>query len=349
MVHAQAKAMGIVRGAMMGLAMLVVSACVPTVQRALVPTLPEPPRFEGNTFVSFDGARLGLTVYAPPEGQAPWAAIVALHGMGDYANAFHLAGPAWAEQGVITYAYDARGHGRSPRRGIWGGEALLREDLRTAVQVARAANPGAIVAVVGESMGAATALAAFGDDSPPQADRLVLIAPAVWGWSSLPRSYAASLWLGAHTLPGRPVTAPRFVQRRIQPSDNLEMMRAMGRDPLMVFETRIDAIYGLVSLMEQASDRAGRVSVPTAFLYGARDDIIPFAAARGVALRLPAGSRTALYADGYHLLLRDLGRAAPLGDVLAFLRDPTAPFPSGAMALTDPRAEDLVNARRLSN
>lgn len=324
------------------------AACAPTVQEALTVTPAVAPRMEGERFISYDGAALGLTVWSPEAGTEPWAAIVALHGMGDYANAFHLAGPYWAERGVITYAYDARGHGRSPNRGLWGGEPLLTEDLRTAVRLARARHPQAILTVVGESMGAATAIAAFGGDAPPDADRLVLIAPAVWGWSTLPPVYAASLWVGAHTLPGRTVTAPRFVQRRITPSDNVAVLRAMGMDQLMVFETRIDAVYGLVSLMEQASRRTGQLRTPTAFLYGARDDIIPFEAALEAARRLPPTARTALYDTGHHLLLRDLGRSKPLDDALTFIRDADAAFPSGAPALTDPAAEQIVYARRLS-
>jgi acylglycerol lipase len=308
-------------------------ACAPLSQQALRPAVPVSPAFTQDRFISFDGAQLGLTQWVPPEGGEPWAVIVALHGMGDYAAAFAWIGPWFAQQGVAVYAYDQRGHGRSPQRGVWGGETLLLEDLRTAVRLAQARHPQATIAVLGESMGAAVAMSAFGSDAPPAADRLVLCAPAVWGWSSLPRTYAVTLWLGAHTLPARPVSAPRQVQRRITPSDNREALIAMGRDPLMIFETRIDAIYGLVSLMERASDSGASLALPTAFLYGAHDDIIPGPAAVRAAQLLPASARTALYANGYHLLLRDHQRAIVGGDIVAFLRDPQAPFPSGAPAL----------------
>jgi hypothetical protein len=40
--------------------------------------------------------------------------------------------------------------------------------------------------------------------------------------------------------------------------------------------------------------------------------------------------RTAFYPNGYHLLTRDLDRAIPTGDVIAWIRAPTAPLPSGA-------------------
>jgi len=107
---------------------LALAACAPATQRALAAP---PPGFGGpalldDRFVSFDGAALGLTTWAA-EGE-PWAVIVGLHGMDDYANAFHMAAPFWAKQGFTTYAFDQRGFGRSPRRGVWAGEDLLSED-----------------------------------------------------------------------------------------------------------------------------------------------------------------------------------------------------------------------------
>jgi hypothetical protein len=40
----------------------------------------------------------------------------------------------------------------------------------------------------------------------------------------------------------------------------------------------------------------------------------------------------AFYPSGYHLLLRDLGRAGPISDVIDWLLVPAAPLPSGAEA-----------------
>ena len=169
------------------------AACAPLLQKAMTP---DPafagPRFEGDRFVSFDGARLGLTTWEA-DGE-PWAVIVGLHGMDDYANAFHMAAPWWAEQGIATYAFDQRGFGRSPQRGVWPGEDLMAEDLRTACAVARKRHPKAILAVAGESMGGAVAIAAFASDRPPDADRLILLSPAVWGFSQQPVTYNVMLW-----------------------------------------------------------------------------------------------------------------------------------------------------------
>ncbi len=315
---------------------MLLAACVPTVQRAASPLGEfQGPRFDvaGDRFYSFDGAELGLSAWLPPEGQEPWAVIVGLHGMNDYGNAFFPAGPWFAERGVAVYAYDARGFGRSPHRGVWGGERLMTEDLRTAINVARRRHPGATLALVGDSMGAATLVAAFGADTPPSADRIILVAPAVWGWSSMPAAYALTLWVGAHTFPWRPVSPPRNVTRRIVASDNIEMLRRIGRDPQMIWRTRIDAVFGLVELMEKASERAGNLSGEVAFLYGARDQIIPRASAERAARRLGPNARTAVYENGYHMLMRDRQAEVVYGDILAFLRDSDAPFPSRAPPL----------------
>jgi alpha-beta hydrolase superfamily lysophospholipase len=286
------------------------------------------PYIGGDVVASFDGALLGLTKWEA-EGE-PWAVVVALHGMNDYANAFHLAAPWWAGQGVTTYAFDQRGFGRSPGRGVWAGDALMMEDLRTVVALARQRHPNALIAVVGESMGGAVAAEAFASDRPPAADRLVLLSPAVWGWSDQPLPNRTILWLAANFTASKVYTPPRWLTDKIKPTDNREELIAMGRDPLMIWGARSDALYGLVGLMDRGAEAVGEADVPTLYLYGAHDDIIPRKAAFRAASELKPTDRSAYYARGHHLLTRDLQGPAVWADVLAFLKDPGAPLPSGA-------------------
>ncbi len=309
------------------------SACTPLVQKPVAPGAGfAGPRLDADALVSGDGARLPLSIWTPPD-REPWAAVVALHGMNDYANAFHFAGEAWAGRGIAVYAYDQRGFGRGADRGVWGGEALMAEDLRCACALVRARHPGAVLAVVGESMGGAVAIAASTDAQrpAPDCDRLVLSSPAVWGWGAQDPLSSAALWSLAHLAPARELNAPDWLARRIHASDNLDELRAMGRDRNMIFATRVDATYGLVNLMQAARERIGRLPHPerALYLYGAHDDLIPKHAAFFAADRLAhVGGRTAYYPDGRHLLTRDLGRARVIGDVLAYLRDPASPLPS---------------------
>jgi alpha-beta hydrolase superfamily lysophospholipase len=311
-------------------ALLVMAACAPTVQQAGKPGLGfAGPRLEEHDLVSFDGARLGLMRWTPAAGE-PWAVIVGVHGMNDYANAFHLAAPFWAQRGIATYAYDQRGFGRSPGRGVWASEPVLTEDLRTVVALVRQRYPQAVIAVAGESMGAAVAIEAFASDRPPDASRLILVSPAVWGWSSQPLPNQAALWVVAHLDGPAVINPPRFVTDRISPSDNIPELVRMGRDPLMLWGARSDALYGLVNLMQHAWRDTGKLSVPTLDLHGEHDEIIPRRPALQAAARLGPADRSADYAKGWHLLLVDRQAESVWRDIAAFVADPTAPLPSGA-------------------
>ena len=323
---------------------LCLAACAPTLQRAGQPDLTfTGPLLESEDFISFDGARLGLTRWEA-KGE-PWAVIIGVHGMNDYANAFHLAGRYWAGQGITTLAYDQRGFGRSPERGIWAPDAIRTEDLRTITALARRAHPHAIIAVAGESLGGAVAIEAFASDRPPPADRLILLAPAVWGWSTQPLAFKSLLWLAARAAPGKVFTPPAWLVRKVSPTDNRAELFIMSYDPKMVWGARSDALYGLVTTMDHAWRDVGELRVPTFYLYGANDQIIPRNATDTAVPRLPPGDRTACYARGHHLLLRDEQALDVWRDAEAFIRDPAAPPPSGAPPLPCPRIPGPQAAR----
>lgn len=291
------------------------------------------PRFdvENERFISFDGSELGLTVWGK-DVNAPEHVIVGVHGMNDYANAFHMAAPYWAERGVRTYAYDQRGFGRSPGRGYWPNEDAMREDLRTAVEIARAEHPNASVSVVGISMGGAVAMSLFGRDDAPEIDRLILSGPGLRGWGAIPFYQAMALHISARVRPGWVVVPPKGLVK-IEPSDNNEMLRRTWSDPLMQRDNRIDQVYGVVSVMESAHKAASGLPERTLLLYGARDIVIPEKGVRRTSKLLPSHVRTAYYEKGYHMLMRDLQAENVWKDVLTFLDDPQGEFPSGAKPL----------------
>ena len=326
------------------------ASCAPVVQRPSTPGAGfAGPRLEPDALVSFDGARLPMDVWPAEGGVEPWAVVVGLHGMNDYAAALGLAGAHFAAHGVTTYAFDQRGFGRTAGRGVWGGADSMRHDLVTACALVRARHPGVVLAVVGESMGGAVAATALASSEPPDCDRLIMASPAVWGWGAQPPLNAVALWVMAHVAPGTKLTAPDWLARRIRASDNLEELHRMGRDREMIFATRADATYGLLDLMQEARERIGKIRDPqhALYLYGAHDDLIPKSAAFFAAGEFErAGGRSAYYETGYHLLTRDLHRTRVLDDVLAFIRDPAAPLPSGAPPVpTRMTAQDVKDER----
>ena len=361
------------------LALALVSACAPLQQGALQIETPDPPGFSGNVFTSFDGARLGLDVYQPRAragaGLGPCDAgagivatrvdacaasaavyrtepdvvIVAVHGMNDYAGTFKSAGAWWASQGAAVYAYDQRGFGRSPGWMVWPQHDVMRRDLDTAVAIARERHPHAKIAVVGESMGGAMAITAFAEDDPPDADALVLSAPGLRGWQTLPWLYGASLWVSSHVRPDWVVVPPEGV--RVTTTDNIPKLREMWANPLVQKSNRIDSVYGVVSIMEEADAEIGRLpsSVPTLFLYGAKDEVILPDGVQRAAEKMPAHIRTAYYANGYHMLMNDLQAETVWRDILAFARQPGNQLPSGAPPLPWGPAKSPANGAQTAS
>jgi alpha-beta hydrolase superfamily lysophospholipase len=331
-----------------GCILLLAAACAPLQQGALKFNGEPETGFSDHWFTSFDGARLGLDVwqavetansplssetFGPNADETPETVIVAVHGMNDYAGAFKAAGKWWAEQGVTVYAYDQRGHGRSPGPGIWPEHEVMRADLKAAVKAARARHPDARIAVVGESMGASVAITAFADGDPPDADALILSGPGLRGWGALPWIYSVSLWASAHVRPGWIVVPPKGV--RITPTDNNDKLREMWNDPLVLKRNRIDSVYGVVSIMEEADANIAKLprKVPTLLLYGAKDEVIPQNGVERAARKLPAHVKTAYYAKGYHMLMNDRQAKTVWSDILAFVDDPKGSLPSGSPAL----------------
>jgi alpha-beta hydrolase superfamily lysophospholipase len=319
------------------IAMLLLAGCAPgqdstrPVAAAPIPASPGP-RFTADAFVTGDGAVLPLRRWLPAG--PPKAVILALHGFNDYSHAFAGPGAAWARDGIATFAYDQRGFGAAPARGFWAGRVALAADADAAVGVLHRLYPRVPVYLLGESMGGAVAIVAVtgaGGLPPPAVAGVILAAPAVWGRTTMGLLPRLALWAGVRLLPALTLTGRGL---HIEPSDNIAMLRALSRDPLVIKATRVDTVWGLVNLMDRALAAAPRLDAPLLLLYGAHDQIIPPGAMRRFVEMLPPDPpqprRIALYRRGYHMLLRDLDAAIPERDVASWVFDRAASLPSGA-------------------
>ncbi len=283
--------------------------------------------------VANDGMALPLRVWPVPDnpGHPPKAVILALHGFNDYGKAFEAPAKYWSARDIATYAYDQRGFGESPHRGLWAGTGRMVEDLKIATELIKARHPGVPVYLVGESMGAAVVIIAMTGEDPPLVDGVVLSAPAVWARETMPFYQRGALWLAARTIPWATFTGRGLGK---QASDNLEMLRALGRDPLVIKGTRVSAMEGLTNLMSDALAAAPRLQARALVLYGEKDEIVPPEPVLRFWRELPrpatGGPRRALYPTGWHMLLRDLEAALVLADITAWVTAPESPLPSGA-------------------
>jgi alpha-beta hydrolase superfamily lysophospholipase len=273
-----------------------------------------------------DGMRLPLRRWLPADGGSPRAVILALHGFNDYSTAFETPAAEWAEHGLATYAYDQRGFGRTADAGYWPGAAALIDDLKNAIALIGARYPKTPLIVLGESMGGAVVAAAEAEAKLP-VDGLVLVAPAVRGRTTMNPFYRATLYLAAHLVPWVELTGRGL---HIVATDNREVLIRMQADPYVIKSTRIDAIWGLVDLMDRALVAAPALPARTLVVYGTHDQVMPDDSLAQFVAQLRPAVRTAVYPSGYHMLLRDLGAAPVRDDIVAWFDHPDAPLPSGA-------------------
>ena len=286
------------------------------------PAATQTPRISDDTFVSLDGARLGLTTWAA---ETPQAVIVAVHGMNDYAQSFALAADWWArEANLTTYAYDQRGFGRSPHKGRWLGADAMRNDLRAAIEAAREKHPSLPIYAAGHSMGAAVVLSAMGENRLP-VNGVILAAPGVWGGSQMPILYRLSANIAATAAPGKTLTGERAAR---QATDNIDVLRAMQADENVIKETRLDAVLGVTRIMGEAYDASDEAGGDILFLYGEKDEIIPVKSMRRAAARLCGEVDVRVYQQGWHLLFRDLQAEAVWRDAAAWIEQRNAAGPS---------------------
>ena len=285
------------------------------------------PELMPDSAIMQDGYELPLTVWHP-QGE-PGSIVLALHGFNDYRNAFAAPGNFLSGHGVLLIAYDQRGFGETAQRGIWPGGKQLAEDTVALSRLLCEKYPRQPLYLLGVSMGGAVAINASQDSDCVKG--IILVAPAVWGWQSMPWWQSSLLRSMTHISPGLTLTGKGL---DIVPSDNIEMLRALGRDPLVIKETRVDAIYGLTDLMAAAYQDGASLDSAALLLYGEHDEIIPPNPTCELLASLPGGSdrrwRAVLYPEGYHMLLRDLQAVAVYQDILAWLENPAAAsLPSG--------------------
>ena len=313
------------RSAGLWLVCMIVTACAPHLERAGPRT--SAPVLGAQQIVTGDGAALPIRSWRATG--EPSAVVLALHGFNDYSKSFEEPARFWAQSGITTYAYDQRGFGAAPHPGRFATTDTLVADLASASHLLRARHPGLPLYLLGESMGAAVIMAGITSNERPESDGIILAAPAVWGRATMNPLLRAALWIGAHTVPWMRVTGRGL---KIRPSDNVEMLRALARDPLVIKETRIDSLYGLVNLMDEALAAAPQLDGRMLLLYGANEQLIPGRSIDSLVKHLPENPerRIANYKMGYHMLLRDLGANAVLSDVAAWITSPDAPLPSGA-------------------
>jgi alpha-beta hydrolase superfamily lysophospholipase len=267
------------------------------------------------TFDGVGGVRIVYDVWTPDV--APRALVVLAHGFGEHARRYDHVTQRLGEAGLITYALDHRGHGRSGgKRVTVKNVGEFTADFDTLVSIASRENPGLKRIVLGHSMGGAIVFA-YGVERPDNYDLMVLSAPAVAAQDMVPGvvSLAAKV-LGVVT-PGLPVQALDFNAISRDP----EVVDAYNNDPL-VYHGKVPAGIGRALLLvgETMQQRAPALTAPLLVVHGTDDRLIPLEGSRRL-VKCVGSADVALkeYPELYHEVFNEPEQGKVLDDVVAWI------------------------------
>jgi alpha-beta hydrolase superfamily lysophospholipase len=254
-----------------------------------------------------DGAR-GRIVVHEWRGEDPRFVLLLSHGYGEHAGRYDHVARRLVAEGAVVYAPDHLGHGRSEgeRAHCEDGEDFTT-DLHKVAERARAEHPGLPVVLLGHSMGGLIATR-YAQRHPGELDALVLSGPAIGGAPQL------EMLLTLDPIPEIPID-PAILSR------DPAVGQAYADDPLVYHGGfKRSTLQALVNGVQATAEGPGLGDVPTLWIHGEEDQLVPLAATRPAVERIK-GSRfeEKVYPGARHEVFNETNRDEVLDDVVEFI------------------------------
>jgi acylglycerol lipase len=261
--------------------------------------------------VEFDGARERVHVRRWAA-HAPERIVVLVHGYAEHAGRYDPVADALVADGATVAAPDHVGHGRTGgERGLIPDFDEVVRDVRAVCERERAEQPGLPVVLVGHSMGGGIA-ARCAQEWGHELAALVLSGPVLSAWSS------GRALLALDPIPETPLD-PEALSRdpevgRVYAADPLVYRGPFRRDMLLAWQRLLDAL----------AEGRPLGSLPTLWLHGADDPLVPLADTRTGIERLGLHSaEERVYPGARHEVFNEMNRDEVLADLVAFVRRTT--------------------------
>ena len=267
------------------------------------------------TFDGVGGVRIVYDVWSPDTD--PRGVVVLSHGLGEHARRYDHVATRFGQDGLVTYALDHRGHGRS------GGKRVLVKDISeytgdfdTMVGIATKEHPGAKRIVLGHSMGGGIVFA-YGVERPDDYDLMVLSGPAVAAQAAVSPLLALLAKTVGAIAPGLPLQALDASAVSRDPA----VVNAYNTDPL-VYHGKVPAgvARALVLVGETMPKRAAALTAPLLVVHGSEDQLIPVDGSRQLVDAVGSSDvELKVYPGLYHEVFNEPERDQVLDDVVSWI------------------------------
>lgn len=254
----------------------------------------------------------------------PKGLVLISHGYGGHSGQYQHVVSALANQGYAVYAYDHRGHGRSEtERGHADDFKVLITDFGSVVSHIKNDYPGLKLFTLGHSMGGLISFL-YGISRQDQVSGQIFAAPALampWGTAWIPPLFFK---LAGHYL-GKVKIYPIIRRRSCR---SRKFREDAEQDPLTLK-------YATVSFFAQflqhgirlGQTQASEYRLPSLFLLGSEDRIIPYKPALKIIEHTHSRARIKTYPGLYHELLQEPEKDQVLWDILTWLEAHRKEYP----------------------
>ncbi len=261
-----------------------------------------------------DGLRLHQQTWL---GDAPKAAIVLVHGLGEHSARYEHVAERFTATGYDIHTYDLRGHGRSE------GERTYIEDIKehtgdldrfvTAVRSRTANLP---LFLLGHSMGGAIS-ARFLIDGDRGLRGAILSAPAVRRAGILGKPLEAIFMFFAQRWPH--FHAPAIKGERV--TRDPDMASRYDADPLVDHAgVTIGTFAAIVRGTREIDARSNEILLPVLLAHGTKDKLVKHIASERLHERVGSQDKTLKIYEGlYHEILNEPEREQVMQDMLDWL------------------------------
>jgi alpha-beta hydrolase superfamily lysophospholipase len=267
------------------------------------------------SFEGVGGVKIVYDLWTPET--TPRAVIVLCHGYAEHARRYDHVAQRFGEAGLITYALDLRGHGRSGGKRVYlRNISEYTDDFHTLVGIATSEHSDLPRIVLGHSMGGGVVFA-YGVEHPDDYTAMVLSGPAVYAQDAVSSFMIGVAKVLGSILPGLPVEK--------LPTD------AVSRDPAVVAAYNADPMVhhgklpagiakALLSVGETMPQRAGALTAPLLVVHGEGDKLIPVEGSRHLMECVAStDAHLKVYPELFHEVFNEPERALVLDDVTSWI------------------------------
>jgi alpha-beta hydrolase superfamily lysophospholipase len=268
-----------------------------------------------HSFDGVGGVRIVYDTWIPDT--TPRAVVILSHGYAEYARRYDHVAQCFGGAGLVTYAIDERGHGRSGGKRVRIADiSECATDFRTLVGLAAKEHPELPRIVVGHSLGGAIVFT-YGVTYPDDYQLMVLSGPAVAAQSVLPGPLASLAKIIGRFVPGLPLLKVDSSAMSRDP----QVVADFDADPLVYHgRAHADLARALLMVVEAMPRWAAALTAPLLIVHGGDDQLIPPDGSRRLAESAGSSDVTLkIYPQLYHEVFNEPERQQVLNDVVSWI------------------------------